>query len=47
MVAPLINRNAIKAAYYNANDKQLQAVFDYEKTILNAHIEVIKWFIKN
>lgn len=40
MVAPLINRKAIKADYYNANAKQLQAVFDYEKTILSACIEV-------
>jgi len=46
MVAPLINRNAIKAAYYNANDKQLQAVFDYEKTVLNAHIEVLNGLSK-
>ncbi|MBD0723569.1 RND transporter [Flavobacterium sp. L1I52] len=46
MVAPLINRKAIKAAYYNANDKQLQAVFDYEKTILNAHIEVLNGLSK-
>jgi NodT family efflux transporter outer membrane factor (OMF) lipoprotein len=41
MVAPLINRNAIKAEYRNANSKQIQAVFEYEKTILNAHIEVV------
>lgn len=40
LVAPLINRNAIKAAYNSANDRQLQAVFEYEKTILNAYIEV-------
>ncbi len=40
MVAPLINRNAIKAEYANANARQLQAVFDYEKSILNAYIEV-------
>lgn len=46
MVAPLINRNAIKAAYYNANDKQLQAVFEYEKTILKAHIEVLNGLSK-
>ncbi len=46
MVAPLINRNAIKATYYNANDKQLQAVFEYEKTILNAHIEVLNGLSK-
>lgn len=41
MVAPLINRNALKAEYKNANDRQLQAVFEYEKTILNAYIEVV------
>lgn len=46
MVAPLINRNAIKAEYYNANDKQLQAIFDYEKTILKAHIEVLNGMSK-
>lgn len=46
MVAPLINRNAIKATYYNANDKQLQAVYDYEKTVLNAHIEVLNGLSK-
>lgn len=40
VAAPLINRNAIKAEYYNANDRQLQAVFEYEKTILTAYIEV-------
>ena len=40
MVAPLINRNAIKAEYNSANDRQLQAVFEYEKTILNAYMEV-------
>lgn len=46
VVAPLINRNAIKAHYSNANDKQLQAVFDYEKTILNAHVEVVNGLSK-
>lgn len=40
MVAPLINRNAIKAEYNTANDRQIQAIFEYEKTILNAFIEV-------
>lgn len=41
LVAPLINRNAIKASYKNANAKQIQAVFNYEKTILNAYVEVV------
>jgi multidrug efflux system outer membrane protein len=40
LVAPLINRNAIKANYYSANSKQIQAVYNYERTILNAYIEV-------
>jgi outer membrane protein, multidrug efflux system len=40
MVAPLVNRNAIKAAYLNANAKQLQAVYNYERTIINAYVEV-------
>lgn len=40
LVAPLINRNAIKATYYTANAKQVQAVFNYERTVLNAYIEV-------
>ncbi|TPE43924.1 TolC family protein [Pontibacter mangrovi] len=40
LTAPLINRNAIKATYYSANAKQLQAVFNYERTVLNAYVEV-------
>jgi len=40
LAAPLVNRNAIKAAYYNANAKQIQAVYKYEQTILKAYIEV-------
>ena len=40
LAAPLINRNAIKAAYANANAKQMQAIFTYEKSILNGYIEV-------
>lgn len=40
LVAPLINRNAIKATYYTANNRQVQAAYYYEQTILNAYIEV-------
>ncbi len=40
LVAPLINRNAIKANYYSANARQVQAAFNYERKILNAYIEV-------
>jgi multidrug efflux system outer membrane protein len=40
LMAPLVNRKAIKAAYASANAKQMQAVLFYEQTVLNAYIEV-------
>ncbi|WP_298741498.1 TolC family protein [uncultured Chitinophaga sp.] len=40
LMAPLVNKNAIKAAYYSANAKQVQAAYNYERTILNAYVEV-------
>lgn len=40
LAAPLINRKAIKADYMNANARQIQVIYDYERTILNAYIEV-------
>lgn len=40
LAAPLINRNAIKAYYYSANARQIQSVYNYERTILNAYMEV-------
>ena len=40
LMQPLINRNAIKAYYYTATSKQIQAVYNYERTVLNAYIEV-------
>jgi multidrug efflux system outer membrane protein len=40
LAGPLFNRNGIKATYYNANAMQTQAVYQYEKTVLNAYIEV-------
>lgn len=39
VVAPLINRNAIKAAYKNASNKQIKAVYEYEKAILNGYMQ--------
>ncbi|MBT1705727.1 TolC family protein, partial [Chryseosolibacter indicus] len=41
LIAPLVNRNAIKAYYYSASSRQIQAVYNYERTILNAYIEVV------
>ncbi|TDD93683.1 TolC family protein [Flavobacterium cellulosilyticum] len=40
IAAPLINRNAIKAEFANANARQLQALYNYDRTILNAYLEV-------
>ncbi|WP_212004813.1 TolC family protein [Chitinophaga sp. HK235] len=46
LVAPLVNRNAIKATYYSANATQIQAVYNYERTILNAYVEVANQLAK-
>lgn len=40
LVTPLINRNAIKAKFYTANAKQVQAIYQYEQTLINAFVEV-------
>ena len=40
LAAPLINRNAIKAEFYTANARQLQAIYNYERSILNGYLEV-------
>lgn len=41
LTAPLINRNAIKATYYNAGARQVQLVYSYQQTLLNAYTEVM------
>ena len=41
LVAPLINKKAIKADYMSANARQLQAIYNYQKTILGAFTEVV------
>jgi outer membrane protein TolC len=46
LVAPLVNRNAIKATYLNANAKQIQAAYNYEQTLLKAYIEVLNQLAK-
>lgn len=40
LVAPLINRSAIKAEFRNANTYQLEALYNYQKSIINGYIEV-------
>ncbi len=46
LVAPLINRNAIRAAYNTANAKQIQALYQYEQTVLNAYVDVLNQLSK-
>jgi len=41
LVAPLINKTAIRADFMNANAKQLEALYEYQRKILNAFTEVI------
>lgn len=40
LMLPVINRAAIKAAYFTAGARQVQAAYDYERTVLNAYVEV-------
>ncbi len=40
IAAPLINKNAIKAEFLSANARQIQALYNYERVILNAYLEV-------
>jgi len=46
LVAPLVNKKAIQADYLNANAKQLQAIYDYQRTTLNAFTEVFNRMTK-
>ncbi len=41
LVTPLINKRAIRADYQTANARQLQAVYNYQRVILNAFTEVV------
>jgi NodT family efflux transporter outer membrane factor (OMF) lipoprotein len=41
LVAPLVNRAAIKAVYGSANARQLQSVYNYQRVVLNAFTEVV------
>lgn len=41
LTAPLLNRSAIRAEYYTANSKQIQAVYRYEQTLVRAFTEVV------
>ncbi len=40
LMAPLINRSAIKAEFYKASAYQLEAMYNYQKTVLDGYIAV-------
>jgi multidrug efflux system outer membrane protein len=40
LVTPLINRSAIRAQFNNAKTNQIDAMLNYQKTILNGYVEV-------
>ena len=40
LTAPLINRSAIKAQFNTEQAKQIEALYNYQKTIINGYIEV-------
>ncbi len=40
LVAPLINRSAIRSEFNKAKAYQIEAMYDYQKTILNGYVEV-------
>lgn len=46
LVAPLVNKNAIKATYLSANAKQIQAAYNYERTLVKACVEVANQLAK-
>ena len=46
LVGPLINKRAIQAAYSSANAAQLQSIYNYQQTVLEAHIEVVNLLTK-
>ncbi len=40
LAGPLINKSAIKAEFQSADAKQIQALYEYDKTILNAYLNI-------
>ncbi|MEZ4331809.1 MAG: TolC family protein [Myxococcota bacterium] len=41
LMVPLVNRTQIRAAYDGASALQLEAVYRYQQTVLNAYVEVL------
>lgn len=47
ITGPLINKKAIQANFNNANAQQIEALYQYDKTLLSAYIEVCTLMEKN
>lgn len=41
LIAPLVNKSALKAQFNSAKANQITAMYHYQKTILNAYVEVV------
>lgn len=46
LLTPIINRNAIRAAFNTANAKQIQQIYRYEQSIVMAYLEVMNQLAK-
>lgn len=46
LAGPLINKSAIKANFQTADARQIQALYEYDKTILNAYLDVANMMSK-
>lgn len=46
MLAPVVNRNALVAAYNSASARQIQLVYEYEQKVLDAHMDVLNQLAK-
>jgi len=46
LAAPLINKSAIKAEFNTANAHQIQTLYEYDKTVLNAYLDVANQMAK-
>lgn len=41
LTAPILNRKGIKADYFSANNKQIQAIYHYEQSMISAYSDVV------
>lgn len=46
LTVPLLNRRAIKADYFNASNRQVSAVYEYEQKMIKAFTEVVNQLAK-